>query len=238
MKDKISLYTFKNLVKGVFIERENRFLASVEIMEKNKRRIVKAHVHDPGRLKELLYKNNSVLMRFVRNQTRKTAWEVVFANLNNKWVLVNTIFHSEIANRIFNNNYIKHLISPDEIKKEVPLNDSRIDFLLKFAKKEIWVEVKGCTLVKNHIALFPDAITKRGKKHFDELRKVVENGGQAAVLFLIFNEEATGFKPYGKNDPEFAKSFYAAKKAGVNIFPALIKFDNNFLYFYKLLKIL
>ncbi len=236
MKKKIPLYTFNNLIKGIFIERENRFLASVEINEKGKKRIVKAHVHDPGRLKELLFKGNPVLIRFVRNQTRKTAWEVVFADYNKKWVLVNTIFHSDIAYNIFKNDLIKNLTPLEDIKKEITLNNSRIDFLLTVAHKDFWIEVKGCTLVKNHIAMFPDAVSKRAKKHFDELLNVVANGGNAGVLFLIFNEEAKSFKPHIKNDPEFTKSFNSAKKAGVKIFPARIKFNGISLYFDRLLK--
>ena len=43
-----------------------------------------------------------------------------------------------------------------EIKKEVPLGKSRIDFTMD----GVPLEVKGCSLVKDKIALFPDAPTE------------------------------------------------------------------------------
>ena len=52
-----------------FIARPNRYLAEVSIEGKTEL----AHVHDPGRLKELLYPGNKVLIRKAENQNRKTA---------------------------------------------------------------------------------------------------------------------------------------------------------------------
>ena len=46
---------------------------------------------------------------------------------------------------------------------------SRLDFLLEKNGTKIYVEAKNCTLVENNVAMFPDAVTKRGTKHLQEL---------------------------------------------------------------------
>jgi len=53
--------------EGIFLERVNRFLARVKIGEREEY----AHVHDPGRLKELLYPGNSVILKRYPKKIRK-----------------------------------------------------------------------------------------------------------------------------------------------------------------------
>lgn len=60
---------------GKFKERPNRFLAKVELESSTQiGKIVKAHVPDPGRLKELLLFNVQVILRKSSNHTRKTQY--------------------------------------------------------------------------------------------------------------------------------------------------------------------
>ena len=46
------------LIPGVFIERPNRFITKVLINDK----VVKSHLPNPGRLKELLFEGANVLL--------------------------------------------------------------------------------------------------------------------------------------------------------------------------------
>jgi sugar fermentation stimulation protein A len=52
------LLAFRGLVKGTFLSRENRFLGTAEV-DGRERRI---HIHDPGRLEELLIAGAPVLL--------------------------------------------------------------------------------------------------------------------------------------------------------------------------------
>ncbi len=52
--------------------------------------------------------------------------------------------------------------------------------------EKCFVEVKSCTLLENGNGYFPDAVTKRGQKHFLELMKIVEEGNRAVLLFAFF----------------------------------------------------
>ena len=47
---KYPIYEIPNLKRGIFLSRPNRFVAEIEYNGKKEM----AHVHDPGRLKELL----------------------------------------------------------------------------------------------------------------------------------------------------------------------------------------
>lgn len=50
------IYEIGAIERGRFKERPNRFIAEIEI----KGEIEKCHVHDSGRIRELLFLNNSV----------------------------------------------------------------------------------------------------------------------------------------------------------------------------------
>ena len=63
-----------------------------------------------------------------------------------------------------------------EIKKEVKIGNSRIDFVLDNAP----LEVKDVSLVRDGIALFPDAPTERGARH---VKEIIEHNG--IILFLV-----------------------------------------------------
>ncbi|MDD4264165.1 MAG: DNA/RNA nuclease SfsA, partial [Firmicutes bacterium] len=78
-------------------------------------------------------------------------------------------------------------------------------------------EVKSVTLVENGVALFPDAPTKRGVKHVNELIRLKQSGYNAAVLFIVQRSDAKKVSPNRKTDPQFAKALAKAKSVGVKI---------------------
>ena len=79
------------------------------------------------------------------------------------------------------------------------------------------MEVKGCTLFRNGIGLFPDAPTERGARHLRELIQAQEAGYKAIIAFVIQGEGIDHVEPNTETDPEFAKAFYEAISAGVQV---------------------
>ncbi len=79
------------------------------------------------------------------------------------------------------------------------------------------LEVKGCTLIKDGLALFPDAPTIRGKKHVEELIRAKSEVFNAAVLFLVMREDALEFTPNWGMDPDFSNALSEANKKNVGI---------------------
>ena len=80
-----------------------------------------------------------------------------------------------------------------------------------------FIEVKGCTLEENGLALFPDAPTERGVKHLRELMACREAGYEAAVCLVVQMAGMTAFAPNDRTHPEFGAALRAAAEAGVKV---------------------
>lgn len=220
----MTLLKIDNLKEGVFIDRPNRYLANVMIDG----RMELVHVHDPGRLKELLYPHNKCLIKPVSGEKRKTQWDMIAAQKGDEFVLVHSGYHRYIAEAILNNAAINPFGVFTDLKAEVTHGHSRIDFIAKvtspsevastMSHETIWVEVKGCSLSEEGVAKFPDAPTERGTRHLEELMQIKISGDRAGVLLLVFSE-AQWFVPKRDTDPKFYKAFYLALEKGVEIHP-------------------
>ena len=90
------------LIKGIFIERPNRFITLVEVNGK----IVRSHLPDPGRLKELLIPGTEVLLKPATNlDSRKTKFSTVMVRFEGRLIsLVSALpnkFVKESIEKIF-----------------------------------------------------------------------------------------------------------------------------------------
>ncbi|MDG6244102.1 MAG: DNA/RNA nuclease SfsA [Methanolobus sp.] len=225
-------------IEGKVIERPNRFLAIVELELDGVRKHEKVHVHDPGRLTDLIYPGNRVLLRKADNtksknksKIRKTGWDMIAGRIADDWILINSAFHRKISCWAIENGIIDFLSNIESILPEQKYGSSRLDYLLEKQGRKIWVEVKGCTLAEDGVATFPDAPTIRGKRHLEELIHVVDQGDEAAVIMLIFRPEARCFTPNCKIDPDFSETMLKASQKGVRIFPLQFSFKENSIYY-------
>lgn len=217
------LYRFEGLTKGVFKERPNRYLSRV-LMDQG---LEEVHVHDPGRLKELLYEDNPCYVKYAYGEKRKTKWDMIAAQKGSEYVLVHSGYHRILAEAILRDDAINPFAKATDLRAEVKHGASRIDFTFHDEKgKRVWVEVKGCSLSEDGIAMFPDAPTTRGLKHLKSLMEIKNSGERAGILLLVFSE-AKAFMPKGDTDPKFAKAFYEAVSLGVEIHPLVVRFDED-----------
>lgn len=208
-----TLFDFSaELVKGSVIDRPNRFLVNVDVQGES----IPCHLHDPGRLKELIFPGNKVLIR--KTEGIKTSHSVTASKHVNEWILTDTRVHSDIASRFL----------PSDVKREVKLGNHRIDFQWD----RTLIEVKGCTMIRGNIATFPDAPTKRGREHLTLLRNNLASGRNSALMILTFRKNAKCFKPNEETDPEFSEEFYKALKDGVEVFIPLLSFQNGKIAFH------
>ena len=209
---KYPLFEIPNLKQGTFLERPNRFVAEIEY----KGKIETAHVHDPGRLKELLIKGAKILFTHSKG---KLKYYIKAVKCGDEWVLIDSAQHSKIALKVF--SYLPEFSEVKEVKKEFKLGKSRIDFMLD----GIPLEVKGASLVKDGLALFPDAPTERGTRHVNE---IIEHHG--IILFLLFRK-AERFAPNWETDPNFSEKLCEARENGIKIIVVQISFDGEMLYY-------
>ncbi|MCS5421863.1 MULTISPECIES: DNA/RNA nuclease SfsA [Psychrilyobacter] len=218
------LYEIQIDEEGVFLERPNRFIAHVRL-DSGSEEIV--HVHDSGRIKELLYEGNRVKLRRATNPNRKTKWDMISGRASDgEDILINSSFHRYISENLLNDFEISPLGKIDKLKAEVKYGKSRLDYLLEKDGRKIWVEVKGVSLAEDRVAMFPDAPSERAVKHLKELIELKEGGDRAAVILLVFRN-SDSFRPRYETDPKFNEYFYKAISMGVEIYPIQLSLDNG-----------
>jgi sugar fermentation stimulation protein A len=137
-------------------------------------------------------------------------------------VMVHTLRTNDMANHLIRKGLVPGLEGAKVIQREVQQGRSRFDFLLRRGKEEIFLEVKSCTLFGKKLAMFPDAVTARGRRHIEELVDLSKRGSSAAVLFLVFSPQAKFFMPEYHTDLEFARALLAAKEK-ISIIPLAVE---------------
>ena len=202
---------YKNIHKGKFKNRPNRFIAEVEIDGV----INTVHVKNTGRCKELLTENATVILEKSDNPLRKTQYDLVAVYKGDR--LIN--MDSQAPNIVFGeylkkNELIKNVT---KIKPEHKFNNSRFDFYVEAENRKIFAEVKGVTLEEDNIVMFPDAPTERGLRHIQELIKACKQGYEAYCVFIVQMNNVKYFTPNVKTQPEFAQALITAQNQGVNI---------------------
>jgi len=174
-------------LRGVFQERPNRFLALVKIED----RILPSFLPNPGRMHELLTPGTQVILREVLKEDRKTDYDLIGVFYNEQMVSVDSRVPNKLVLEALKNGDIKELSEYTIIKPEYGYGHTRFDFFLANEHESCLLEVKSCTLVKDGIALFPDAETERGRRHVRDLMKAKTEGYRACVLFVVQRTDMT-----------------------------------------------
>ena len=214
MKD--YLVVWPELTPGTLIRRYKRFLADIELTSGE---LITAHCPNSGRMLECSQPGCTVLVSRSSNPTRKHAftWEII--EMPSSPVVVNTMRANQAAGSGLRKGLIGELSGYDEVKNEVAIgNSTRIDFFLTGEDKPpCIVEVKSCTYVEHGIAMFPDAVSDRGRKHLIELQAARLKGMRSVLLLLIQRMDAHIFRPADHIDPAWGSELRKAHAAGVEV---------------------
>ena len=210
--------TYHDLRPAVFLARPNRFAARVELDGREET----VHVKNTGRCRELLLPGCTVYLEGSANPLRKTKYDLVAVEKvrpGQPPLLVN--MDAQAPNRVFGEwmaagrGTALGLPRPALLRPETTWGNSRFDFYWESSEGKGFVEVKGCTLEDNGLALFPDAPTLRGVKHLRELIACRRAGYEAAVCFVVQMAGMTAFSPNDGTHPEFGAALREAYRAGV-----------------------
>ncbi len=193
--------------KAIFINRPNRFVIQCFLKGKT----VQAFLPNPGRLWELLLPGAVLYLEKSPRPGRKLPYTVVAVERERRPVMAHTHRTNDMVELLLRRGLIPGLEGAEIAKREVSHGNSRFDFLLKKAEEEIYLEVKSCTLFGKEVAMFPDAVTARGKKHLRELAGLKSRGRSGAVVFLICWPRARFFMPDYHTDLEFSQTLLAVK---------------------------
>lgn len=196
---------FTSDATGKLVSRPNRFIVMVKLPQG----IVRAHCPNPGRLIELMNPGRTMIMEKSRIPGRKTDWTLVAAEYNGATVPL----YSAKANAVAGELIIPQLFpEAREVKAEYTWGKSRFDWHFFNEDREIFLEVKACTLIEENVAMFPDAPSIRASRHIEELAEIAENKNREAhVVFVIMNPETETFIPNMHTDPEFAQTLSRCK---------------------------
>jgi sugar fermentation stimulation protein A len=203
------------LLNATFVERPNRFITLVKINGK----IYRSHLPDPGRLKELLFPGANLLVRPApKGSERKTKFSTVMVNHNGQLISLVSALPNQFVKEALGKNEIPIFEDYTLVRPEITVGKHRFDFLLKDPNgSDFYLEVKSVTFVENGLAQFPDAVTERGAKHALALKKLVESGEGAGILFVCQRPDANSFQPMWYRDPKLGKAVLDANRAGVKV---------------------
>ncbi len=188
------------MIEASIIERLNRFTLLCRLNG----RPITAYLPNPGRLWELLLPGRTVYLRKSKGKIPYTVWAV---NRDGIPVLLHTHYTTKVAEKMLQSDMIPGLEGYSVLRREVNYGGHRFDFLIEKGQRRLLLEVKSCTLFGSRIAMFPDAVTLRGRRHVEVLG---ESGG--GVLFLVHAPHPEFFLPDFHTDPQFSDTLYRYRR--------------------------
>lgn len=207
---------YRKVIPGRFISRPDRFTAIVLVGGSEE----KVHVKNTGRCRELLLPDASVYLAEADNPDRRTRYDLIAVEKvldDGSKILIN--MDSQAPNKAAGEWLRSGGLFGEgaSVRSEVRYRDSRFDFYIEQGERRIFLEVKGVTLEREGVAMFPDAPTERGLKHVRELAECINEGYEAYVLFVIQMKGMHLFRPNNATHPQFGEALAEAQRRGVNI---------------------
>ncbi|MFQ5330139.1 MAG: DNA/RNA nuclease SfsA [Thermodesulfobacteriota bacterium] len=213
---------FNNPQKAVFLSRPNRFVVICDLDGRE----VRAFLPNPGRLWELLLPGVVVYLEEAFREGRKLPFTAVAVERDGHPVMLHTHTNNDVAHHLIERGLIPAIEGAAIVRREVTVGRSRLDFLLRQGGKELYLEVKSCTLFNKKVAMFPDAITERGRRHLEELATLSDGQTDSAVLFIIHSPSVEHFLPEYHTDLAFAKTLIKVRKR-VQVIPVAVGWSSD-----------
>jgi sugar fermentation stimulation protein A len=209
------------LISGTLVQRYKRFLVDVRLDDGT---VITGTCANTGSMIGLKEPGMRVWLSTSDSPTRKYkhTWELVEADLGRgpHLVGINTQHPNKLVEEAIHAGKLAAVKGYAELKREQKYGrNSRIDILMSDPAKGLaYVEVKNVHLSrKPGLAEFPDSVTERGMKHLVELSDMVRDGHKAVMVFLIQRADVTKLSLARDIDANYADTFDAAVKAGVEV---------------------
>lgn len=207
----------EELVEATLVRRYKRFLADVELGDGT---VAVVHCPNPGSMIGVCTAGSPVMLRPAANASRKLPFSWVLTGVGSQLVNVDTMLANKVVFDALTTGQLPPFLQYDLVHKEKTFGDSRFDFLLEDSKgthPSCYVEVKSTTLADADVAMFPDAVTTRGRKHLLGLTEAVARGHRAVQFFSIARSDVAEFRPARHIDPAYTLALCEAHAAGVEV---------------------
>lgn len=217
---------FQGLHQAAFVERPNRFLLVCQSTELGR---IEVFLPNPGRMWELLFPG--VAIYFIEASRtalpgRKTRYTAIAVERDGAPVFLDTHVNNHVARFLVEHGRVPGLENAEVVRTEAPVGHSRFDFLLRDKGRERYLEVKSCTLFGNGVAMFPDAVTERGRRHLLELAALSDAGTPTAVLFIVHSPAPRWFMPDYHTDIAFSRTLLDVRER-VRILPVSVEWRSD-----------
>ncbi|MDA3809039.1 MAG: DNA/RNA nuclease SfsA [Spirochaetaceae bacterium] len=207
----------KDFIKAILLSRPNRFVVRLKIdgIEMG------ASLPNPGKLGELFIPGVTLYVVPMRDEVKYPYRVIAVESFQGEVVMLDTHTNNKVAEHLIDTSRIPSLKDYSVKRREVTVGKSRFDFLLENKVGELlYCEFKSCTLFCGSLAMFPDAVTSRGKRHVEELALMAEQGIKTAVVFIVQSNQIKYFLPDYHTDPEFSETLYKNRNI-IKIIPVL-----------------
>ena len=204
------------------VRRYKRFLADVRLESGT---VITAFTPNTGSMKTCSDTGSPVMLSHEIKPGRRTEYTLEMVQVGGTWVGVNTILANRLAAALVDADLtgVRELAGFRVKKREFVHGDSRLDLLLERNDSLCLAEVKNVTLVDRETALFPDAVSTRGRKHLNNLAGAISEGYLTCMLYMVQRSDCNCFAPALDIDPLYADAFYMAMDAGVKMIPCRLK---------------
>jgi len=199
------------------VRRYKRFFADVETDAGAQ---LTVHCPDPGSMRGCLQTGARVRCSISENPHRKLRHTLEMIRVGRTWVGINTGRANAVVARALAGGVPPGLAGYSVVEREVRIGAQRLDFRLRGRARDTrpaWLEVKSVTLAEGDLALFPDSVTERGRRHVETLARLHRRGARAVLLFLVQRADCTRVSPADAIDPAYGAALRAAARAGVEL---------------------
>jgi len=206
-------------LRGRLVRRYRRFFADVATEDGE---TLTVHCPNPGSMLGCATPGAAVRCSTSDNPRRKLRHTLEMIRAGRAWIGLHTGRANAVVARALEAGIVPELAGYGEIRREVRVGEgTRLDFALarrRGDRRAAYVEVKSVTLAEGSLALFPDSVTERGRRHVETLERLRRRGSRAVLLFLVQRADCDRVAPADAIDPAYATSLRAAARAGVEIF--------------------
>jgi sugar fermentation stimulation protein A len=207
------------LVEGLIKSRPNRFIMMVQINGN----VEKCHCPSTGQIASITFNDIPCLLSESKDSSRKTKFTVEAISLDQKevkkkdWIGINQVKANEYVEFLIKAKKLSRMLPKvEEVRREVRLNRSRIDFLIN---NRDFLEVK--TLLKDIPSMnHPNYKRRESKfvsfdriiKHFNDISSDI-NGNSRAIFLLCYLYDA---KPFVVPEEEPSQNITNAARRAVS----------------------
>lgn len=204
-------------LRGRFVRRYKRFFADVKL---ESGRTLTVHCPNPGSM--LGFHRPGALVRCSSSSDprRKLRHTLEMMRVGRVFVGLHTGRANPLVERALRAGALPELADYAFVRREVRAGASRLDFRLGGHPRDprnAWVEVKSVTLAERGVALFPDSVTTRGRRHLEELAVLSRGGDRAVLLYVVQRADCRRVAPADDIDPDYGAALRAAARAGVEV---------------------